>query len=80
VRQRLGGRRKPPSEPTFRRVLNAIGVECLEAVVGQWFSRQRDLVGKALAIDGKTLRGSADRDQPPAHLVSLQSHEDAIAR
>lgn len=78
VRRRLGGRRKPPSEPTFRRVLNRIGVERLEAVVGQWFSRQRDLAGKGLAIDGKSLRGSVDGNQPPAHLVSLQSHEDGL--
>ncbi len=79
VRLKLGNRRKrPPSEPTFRRLLRGIGVESLERLVGEWFSKQRDLRGKGVALDGKTLRGSVDGQQPAAHLVSLESHEDGL--
>lgn len=79
VRQRLGCRRKrAPSEPTFRRTLRNIGVKCFEELVGQWFRRQADLKGKGVAIDGKALCGSRDGDQPPAHLVSLHTHEEGV--
>jgi hypothetical protein len=79
VRLKLGNRRKrPPSEPTFRRLLRGVGVESLERLVGEWFSKQRDLRGKGVALDGKTLRGSVDGQEPAAHLVSLESHEDGL--
>lgn len=79
VRARLGSRRRQaPSESTFRRILRKIGREDFEAQIGKWFENQRNLEGKGVAMDGKTLRGSADKDAPPAHLVSLLSHEDGL--
>jgi hypothetical protein len=77
--KRLGCRRRlPPSEPTFRRTLGKIGIERLETEVGQWFRRQTNLQGKGVSLDGKSLCGSADGEQPGAHLVSLQTHEEGV--
>ena len=36
------------------------------------------LAGKALAIDGKTLRGSRDAEQPAVHLLSAVIHKEGI--
>ncbi len=33
------------------------------------------LAGQALALDGKTLRGSAEKTQPAVHLVSVATHQ-----
>ncbi|MFB3110945.1 MAG: ISAs1 family transposase [Gemmatimonadales bacterium] len=74
---RLGCRRKnPPSEKTYRRILNAFGVERFEEEVGQWFARQTVANGQAIAVDGKVVRGSADGETPAAQLLSAFSHED----
>ncbi len=79
VRLKLGCRRKrPPSESSFRRILRVIGLGSFEAQIGEWFGKQRDLEGKGVALDGKTLCGSADEGHPPAHLVSLQTHEEGL--
>jgi len=79
VLAKLGCRRKrPPSESSFRRVLTKIGLERFETQIGEWFGKQCDLEGKGAALDGKTLRGSGDEGRPPAHLVSLQTHEDGL--
>jgi hypothetical protein len=74
---RLGCRRKnPPSEKTYRRILNAFGVERFEEEVGQWFARQTVSKGQGIAVDGKVVRGSADGESPATHLLSAFSHED----
>jgi hypothetical protein len=74
---RLGCRRKhPPSEKTYRRILNAFGVERFEEEVGQWFAQQTAAKGQGIAVDGKAARGSADGEAPAAHLLSAFSHED----
>lgn len=76
---RLGCRRKkPPSERTYRRVVNAIGVERFEQTVGQWFVRQTALRGEGISLDGKTVRGSADGEAPAAHLLSACTHQEGV--
>ena len=56
--RRFGSRRsKPPSEPTIRRMLQAVDAEEFDARIGQWFVSKQILSGTALAMDGKTLRG-----------------------
>ena len=76
---RLGCRRKkPPSEKTYRRILNAFGVERFEEEVGQWFARQTAPKGQGIAVDGKVVRGSADGESPPTHLLSAFSHEEGV--
>lgn len=71
----LGCRRgKAPSEKTIRRVLGGLDIVDLEGRVGGWFAERQRLSGDGVAIDGKTLRGSGDGDEPPVHLVSAVSH------
>lgn len=67
-----------PSEPMIRRLLQALDPERLSTVVGGWCHRQLpDLqVGwrRAVAVDGKTLRGSGDADTPARHVLAAVEH------
>lgn len=63
-----------PSEPTFRRVLQRVDADAVDQEVGKWLARQEGLEGKGVALDGKTLRGSGDGDNKPAHLLSVVVH------
>lgn len=65
-----------PSEPTIRRVLGKIDVAALDHRVGAWLAQQTSVAGQGLAIDGKTLRGSADGATKAVHLVSAVLHGD----
>jgi hypothetical protein len=74
--KRLGSKYgRPPSERTLRRVLGDIAVEQVDRRTGAWVAEQRRiLTGTGLALDGKTVRGSADGDQPALHLLSAVVH------
>jgi predicted transposase YbfD/YdcC len=74
--QRLGSKRgKPPSERTYRRIFGSIDVEELDRRTGQWFAQQQRLqAGSALAMDGKTVRGSGEGEKPALHLLSAIVH------
>ena len=77
--RRFGSRRQSaPSEPTFRRVLGAVDAHAFDRVLGQWAEQSCESVGRALAIDGKTLRGSADADGKPLHLFAALLHAEAV--
>jgi hypothetical protein len=68
-----------PSEPTFRRVLQSVDAEEVDLKVSDWLSRQEIYrKAKAIALDGKTLRGSGDGDEKPWHLLSAVTHGDAV--
>lgn len=76
---RLGcRRRRPPSEPTLRRVLGALDVGALDRAVGGWIARGYDGRGHALALDGKTLRGSRDGTHAPLHLLRALLHREGV--
>jgi len=76
---RLGAtRRTPPSEPTIRRVLQAVDADALDARVGPWLLQVAARPGAALGVDGKTLRGSHARGQAAPHLLSAILHQDAV--
>jgi len=76
---RLGCRRdRPPSEPTFRRVLQRLDAAALDAQVGAWLARQTPLAGQAVALDGKTLRGAHDGAAPAPQLLSAMLHGEGL--
>lgn len=76
---KMGAKRpEPPSEPTIRRVLQCIDAEKFDARIGEWISKQIPLAGKAIAVDGKTLRGAHDVGQRPPHLLSAILHQEAV--
>lgn len=72
---RWGSTYKVPSEPTVRRVLQKMDPDALDQELGAWLTEQERRAGDALAIDGKSLRGSAhgDRDRP-VHLLAGLIH------
>jgi len=77
--RRFGSKRgEPPSEPTIRRVLQRIDVEEFDAKIGMWLTKMQLIKGKAIAMDGKTLRGSGDREESPLHLLSAVVHKEGI--
>jgi predicted transposase YbfD/YdcC len=74
-----------PAEATIRRALSRLDVDALAAAVGAWLAdRDRDPgpagTGRrrAVAIDGKTLRGARppapDGDGRPVHLLAAMDH------
>jgi hypothetical protein len=72
---KLGSTRgKPPSERTVRRVLHGIDAEEVDRRTGAWVAQQVQLQGRAISIDGKTLRGSRDGEKPAVHLLSAIVH------
>ncbi|MBP0031597.1 MAG: ISAs1 family transposase [Roseofilum sp. Belize BBD 4] len=53
-----------PSDDTFRRVFERINPQELERALQQWLQPLLgSLVGEVVPIDGKTLRGSYDREK-----------------
>jgi len=77
--RRFGSRRPtPPSERTLRRVLGALDAAAFDRIVGPWAAEHCQSVGRALAIDGKTLCGSADGDGKAVHLLAALLHHEAV--
>jgi hypothetical protein len=77
--RRLGAtRRTPPSEPTIRRVLQAVDADRLDAQVGPWLLRVAAPCGAQLSVDGKTVRGGHARGRAAPHLLSAILHQDAV--
>jgi hypothetical protein len=65
-----------PSEPTMRRVLQSVDAAEVDRRVGGWLASKSS--GRGLAVDGKALRGSADGDGKPLHLLSALLHDEAV--
>lgn len=77
--RRFGSRRTTaPSERTLRRMLAAVDAAAFDRVIGQWAEEHCERVGRALALDGKTLRGSADGEKKPLHLLAALLHNEAV--
>ncbi|MCX4649499.1 ISAs1 family transposase [Streptomyces sp. NBC_01446] len=85
----LGVRRHPlrwrrtPSPATIGRVLIAVDGDALDAAVGAYLTdRRRTVVStahrRAIAVDGKTLKGSARLDVTRRHLLSAVSHATVV--
>lgn len=77
--KRMGCRREsPPSESTIERVLQKINAEEFDIKINEWLFGISDILGKGLAVDGKTLRGSRDGNKKPVHLLSALLHEEKV--
>ena len=63
-----------PSDSTFYRVLSAVDTHRFDRLVGAWLLEQELSVVARLAVDGKTLRGSARTDGKPLQLLSAVTH------
>jgi predicted transposase YbfD/YdcC len=71
-----------PSHDTFRRVLMLLQPATFEACFQEWTqSLTQPLPREVIAIDGKTIRGSANRRNGcgPLHLVSAWASEQGLA-
>jgi predicted transposase YbfD/YdcC len=81
-RDPLTGIRHGPDEATFRRVLGRIDADRLDAAVGAWLADRLHRPGRrqrhVLAVDGKSLRGSATNDRPAVHLLAALDHHDGV--
>jgi predicted transposase YbfD/YdcC len=66
-----------PSESTFRRTLQRLDADAFDDLAGAW-AQQATLPGPAgrrvIAVDGKTLRGSASGGDPGEHLLAALDH------
>ena len=67
---------KKPSLSTIRRFMLSLSAEELEHWITTWLLKSKSLRGKALAVDGKTLRGSHDGEKRSVQLLSIVDHED----
>jgi hypothetical protein len=71
VLRRLGlPRGTPPSTKCFRLTLQRLDGDGFDRVLSAWLVRQQILTGHVVALDGKTLRGSATATTPAQHLLS----------
>lgn len=63
-----------PSDSTFYHVLSKVDTQQFDRIVGEWLLEQELSVVARLAVDGKTLRGSARTDGKPLQLLSAVTH------
>jgi hypothetical protein len=67
----LGFRRgKTPAKSTFSKLFRRLDIAAFEAALRRWLVSRGATAGDALALDGKTLRGSLDGEAPGVHLLS----------
>jgi predicted transposase YbfD/YdcC len=85
-RDPLTGTFRPPGEATVRRVLARIDPDALDRAIGAWLAVQQPPPSptrpspvsrrphRAVAVDGKTLRGSGHHGTAPMHLLAAMDH------
>jgi predicted transposase YbfD/YdcC len=80
VRVRLRIARRPPSESSIRRVLQAIDPDLLDRTVAAWLATHTVTVDRwrAIAVDGKTARGARQSGGRAVHLLAALEHGDSV--
>jgi predicted transposase YbfD/YdcC len=77
-RDRHCDRYQAPEEATLRRALQAVDGDLLDTAIGAWLSSGASTV-TAIAVDGKTLRGTCDKTgQGGVHLLAAMTHDSGI--
>jgi hypothetical protein len=67
----LGFRRgKTPAKSTLSKLFRRLDAEALEAALSRWLLARQEDGWRAIAVDGKTLRGSAGGEAPGVHLLT----------
>jgi predicted transposase YbfD/YdcC len=70
-----------PCESTFRRTLQSLDADALDGAAGAW-AQQRTVPApgarRVIAVDGKTLRGSAADGGPGRHLLAALDHTAGV--
>ena len=70
-----------PSESTFRRTLQSLDADAFDELAGGWAAqRTAPPPGgrRVVAVDGKTLRGSASGEEPGRHLLAALDHAHGV--
>src|SRR5262249_23882091 len=69
-------RPKTLAKSTLSEILRAIDIDAFESTVSRWLqTRAAEQGWAAMAIDGKSLRGSTGEQLPAVHLVAGYAHE-----
>jgi hypothetical protein len=72
-------RPKTLAKSTLSEILRAIDIDAFESVISRWLQAQANKHGwTAIAIDGKSLRGSTGEQLPAVHLVAGYAHEAQV--
>lgn len=67
----LGFRRgKTPAKSTLSKLFRRLDIDAFEAALSRWLLARQQSGWQAIAVDGKTLKGSADGQTPGVHLLS----------
>jgi predicted transposase YbfD/YdcC len=69
-----------PSRSTFSRVLNIINADKVGTVITEIMCKYTDVIGDILAVDGKTIRGTGEKDVPHSllQILSVYATESGI--
>ena len=81
TRAELGAGSVVACESTFRRILQSMDADAFDDAVGGWTQeRTRPPAGRRrrVAVDGKTLRGSAAGGEPGRHLLAAFDHAHGV--
>jgi hypothetical protein len=78
---RLGVTGAVPSESTFRRTLQRLDAGQFDDLAGEWAALRtapRPEARRVIAVDGKTLRGSAHSGEDGRHLLAALDHAHGV--
>jgi predicted transposase YbfD/YdcC len=69
-----------PSEAMIRRLLQALDPDRLTAVIGTWLAARTPApaTSRAIAVDGKTLRGSRTGDTAARHVLAAADQDSGV--
>ncbi|MFI7635190.1 ISAs1 family transposase [Nonomuraea sp. NPDC049400] len=80
---------QPPDESTVRRLFEQLDTDALDEAVYSWLASRATTAGtaaespararrRAVAVDGKALRGARNRDGEPVHLLAALGHGSGL--
>jgi hypothetical protein len=80
LRKKLGFRRgETPSSDSIRLTLNKVNSAQFDGVIHEWLrARMPKLRGRAIAVDGKTMRGSRTDSGEMPHILNVLLHHDGV--